>query len=48
MKACSGAGGQPIDGIVLVSCARCAIKPVGINVPFPEDSQSIIDTITRS
>ena len=42
---------NPIDGIVLDVLLRKVreIKRVtGINVPFPEDSQSIIDTITQS
>ena len=42
---------NPIDGIVLEVLLRKVreIKRVtGINVPFPEDSQSIIDTITQS
>ena len=42
---------NPIDGIVLdvlLRKVREIKKATGINVPFPEDSQSIIDTITQS
>ena len=42
---------NPIDGIVLdvlLRKVREIRKDIGINVPFPEDSQSIIDTITQS
>ena len=41
---------NPIDGIVLevlLTKVREIRKSTGINVPFPEDSQSIIDTITH-
>ena len=52
VKACLLYGtDNPIDGIVLDVLLRKVreIKRVtGINVPFPEDSQSIIDTITQS
>ena len=52
VKACLLYGADnPIDGIVLDVLLRKVreIKRVtGINVPFPEDSQSIIDTITQS
>ena len=52
VKACLLYGkNNPIDGIVLDVLLRKVreIKRVtGINVPFPEDSQSIIDTITQS
>ena len=52
VKACLIYGADnPIDGIVLDVLLRKVreIKRVtGINVPFPEDSQSIIDTITQS
>ena len=42
---------NPIDGIVLdvlLRKVRDIKRDTGINVPFPEDSQSIIDTITQS
>lgn len=42
---------NPIDGIVLdvlLRKVREIKKATGINVPFPEDSQSIIDTITQA
>ncbi len=42
---------NPIDGIVLdvlLRKVREIKKSTGINVPFPEDSQSIIDTITKA
>ena len=42
---------NPIDGIVLdvlLRKVREIKKATGINVPFPEDSQSIIDAITQS
>lgn len=42
---------NPIDGIVLdvlLRKVREIKKTIGINVPFPEDSQSIIDTITQA
>ena len=42
---------NPIDGIVLdvlLRKVREIKRATGINVPFPEDSQSIIDTITQS
>ena len=42
---------NPIDGIVLdvlLRKVREIKRSTGINVPFPEDSQSIIDTITQS
>ena len=42
---------NPIDGIVLdvlLRKVREIKKDTGIHVPFPEDSQSIIDTITQS
>jgi superfamily II DNA or RNA helicase len=52
VKACLlyGADNQ-IDGIVLdvlLRKVREIKRATGINVPFPEDSQSIIDTITQS
>lgn len=52
VKACLlyGADNQ-IDGIVLdvlLRKVREIKKSTGINVPFPEDSQSIIDTITKA
>ena len=52
VKACLlyGADNQ-IDGIVLdvlLRKVRAIKRATGINVPFPEDSQSIIDTITQS
>ncbi|MBF0238119.1 MAG: DEAD/DEAH box helicase [SAR324 cluster bacterium] len=42
---------NPIDGIildVLLRKVREIKKSIGINVPFPEDSKSIIDTITQA
>ena len=52
MKACLLYGGDnPIDGIVLdvlLRKVREIKRATGINVPFPEDSQSIIDTITQA
>jgi len=52
VKACLLYGADnPIDGIVLDVLLRKVreIKhATGINVPFPEDSQSIIDTITQA
>jgi superfamily II DNA or RNA helicase len=42
---------NPIDGIVLdvlLKKVRQIKKETGINVPFPEDSQSVIDTITQA
>lgn len=42
---------NPIDGIVLdvlLRKVREIKKETGINVPFPDDSQSIIDTITQA
>ena len=52
VKACLLYGADnPIDGIVLdvlLRKVREIKKSTGINVPFPEDSQSIIDTITQS
>ena len=42
---------NPIDGIVLdvlLKKVREIKRATGINVPFPEDSQSIIDTITQA
>jgi len=52
VKACLLYGADnPIDGIVLDVLLRKVrqIKvATGINVPFPEDSQSIIDTITKA
>ena len=42
---------NPIDGIVLdvlLRKVRAIKRATGINVPFPEDSQSIIDAITHS
>ena len=42
---------NPIDGIVLevlLKKVRQIKKETGINVPFPDDSQSIIDTITQA
>ena len=42
---------NPIDGIVLdvlLRKVREIKKATGINVPFPEDAQSIIDTITQA
>ena len=43
--------GSPIDGIVLdviLRKVREIKKATGINVPFPENSQSIIDTIAQA
>lgn len=52
VKACFLYGANnPIDGIVLdviLRKIREIKRSTGINVPFPEDSQSIIDTITQS
>jgi superfamily II DNA or RNA helicase len=52
VKACLLYGSDnPIDGIVLdvlLRKVREIKRTTGINVPFPEDSQSIIDTITQS
>ena len=52
VKACLLYGADnPIDGIVLdvlLRKVREIKRTTGINVPFPEDSQSIIDTITQS
>lgn len=52
VKACLLYGADnPIDGIVLdvlLRKVREIKKTTGINVPFPEDSQSIIDTITQA
>lgn len=52
VKACLLYGDQnPIEGIVLnvlLRKVREIKKATGINVPFPEDSQNIIDTITQS
>ena len=52
VKACLIYGADnPIDGIVLdvlLRKVREIKKATGINVPFPEDSQSIIDTITQA
>lgn len=52
VKACLLYGADnPIDGIVLdvlLRKVREIKKSTGINVPFPEDSQSIIDTITQA
>ena len=52
VKACLLYGvDNPIDGIVLdvlLRKVREIKRTTGINVPFPEDSQSIIDTITQS
>jgi superfamily II DNA or RNA helicase len=52
VKACLLFGADnPIDGIVLdvlLRKVREIKKATGINVPFPEDSQSIIDTITQA
>lgn len=42
---------NPIDGVVLevlLRKVREIKRATGINVPFPEDSQSIIDTITQA
>lgn len=51
VKACLLYGNNPVDGIVLevlLRKVREIKKSTGINVPFPEDSQSIIDTITSA
>ena len=52
VKACLLYGADnPIDGIVLdvlLRKVREIKKATGINVPFPDDSQSIIDTITQA
>jgi len=52
VKACLLYGADnPIDGIVLdvlLRKVRAIKKSTGINVPFPDDSQSIIDTITQA
>ena len=52
VKACLLYGGDnPIDGIVLdvlLRKVREIKRATGISVPFPEDSQSIIDTITHA
>lgn len=52
VKACLLYGeDNPIDGIVLdvlLRKVREIKKATGINVPFPEDSQSVIDTITQA
>ena len=52
VKACLLYGvDNPIDGIVLdvlLRKVREIKRSTGINVPFPEESQSIIDTITQS
>ncbi|MEZ4644859.1 MAG: SNF2-related protein [Chloroflexota bacterium] len=52
VKACLLYGGDnPIDGIVLdvlLRKVREIKRATGISVPFPEDSQSIIDTITQA
>lgn len=52
VKACLLYGADnPIDGIVLdvlLRKVREIKKSTGINVPFPDDSQSIIDTITQA
>jgi superfamily II DNA or RNA helicase len=52
VKACLLYGADnPIDGIVLdvlLRKVRQIKRETGINVPFPEDSQSIIDTITQA
>lgn len=42
---------NPVDGVVLNVILRKVIeikKATGINIPFPEDSQGVIDTITES
>ncbi|MEW8025276.1 MAG: SNF2-related protein [Candidatus Thiodiazotropha sp.] len=44
-------GDNPIDGVVLdviLRKVREIRKATGINIPFPEDSKSIIDTITQA
>lgn len=52
IKACLLYGADnPIDGVVLdvlLRKVREIKRATGINVPFPEDSQSIIDTITQA
>ena len=52
VKACLLYGADnPIDGVVLdvlLRKVREIKRSTGINVPFPEDSQSIIDTITQA
>ncbi|MEW5966018.1 MAG: SNF2-related protein [Pseudomonadota bacterium] len=52
VKACLLYGADnPIDGIVLdvlLRKVREIKRSTGINVPFPDDSQSIIDTITQA
>jgi superfamily II DNA or RNA helicase len=52
VKACLLFGADnPIDGVVLdvlLRKVREIKKATGINVPFPEDSQSIIDSITQA
>jgi superfamily II DNA or RNA helicase len=52
VKACLLYGADnPIDGIVLdvlLRKVREIKRATGMNVPFPEDSQSIIDTITQA
>jgi superfamily II DNA or RNA helicase len=51
VKACLLYGNNPVDGIVLevlLRKVRQIKKSTGINVPFPEDSQSVIDTITSA
>ncbi|MBE7423723.1 MAG: DEAD/DEAH box helicase [Zoogloeaceae bacterium] len=52
VKACLLYGADnPIDGVVLdvlLRKVREIKRATGINVPFPEDSQSIIDTITQA
>ena len=52
VKACLLYGiDNPIDGIVLdvlLRKVREIKRSTGINVPFPDDSQSIIDTITQA
>jgi len=52
VKACLLYGADnPIDGIVLdvlLRKVREIKRATGINVPFPDDSQSIIDTITQA
>ena len=42
---------NPVDGVVLNVILRKVVeikKATGINIPFPEDSQSILETITES
>ena len=52
VKACLLYGADnPIDGVVLdvlLRKVREIKRATGINVPFPEDSQNIIDTITQA